>query len=88
MYIGGSGNHISMINRKVMTRLTKIMEDIGYRYFDWDFASGDAGGNKGWDPFTCYSIIRAGIERHPDYCVVLLHDTNFQSVRAVPLVLE
>ena len=31
---GGSGNAVSIGNRGLMTRLTKIMEDIGCRYFD------------------------------------------------------
>lgn len=83
---GGSGNTVSRRNKGLMTRLTKIMEDMGYRYFDWNVTAGDASGES----YTAENIknrIVSGMRSHPDYAVVLQHDIHPISVRAVESVL-
>ena len=40
---GGSSNTISNFNPGIMSRLTVAMENLGYKYFDWNVVSGDAG---------------------------------------------
>ena len=83
---GGSANTASRRNKGIMTRLTKIMEDLGYRYFDWNISSGDASGES----YTSSDIknrVVGGIKRHTDFAVVLQHDIHYQSVKAVDSIL-
>lgn len=83
---GGSGNRASG-NKGIMTRLTKIMEDLGYRYFDWTVSSGDAT----TEPTTTETFaarIIGGIRKHSDYAVILQHDLKYRSVCAVEAVLD
>ena len=84
---GGSANTVSCFNGGIMTRLTGIMEDMGYRYFDWNVSAGDAQEKK-YTPMEYYSFVMYGLLAHPDYAVVLQHDTNYQSLLAVELVLK
>ena len=89
---GGGNNTASWFNRGIMTRLTKIMEDMGYRYFDWNANVGDAAGNYDWSSFDYYCSIRARIQPDDRPTVVLQHDLNGASVRAleafIPWALE
>ncbi len=83
---GGSANTASRVNKGIMTRLTKIMEDMGYRYFDWNVASGDASGK----PYTSTDIrnrVVGGLKKHSDFAIVLQHDIHLQSVKAVDAIL-
>lgn len=38
---GGSSNKVSSFNPGIMTRLTKLVEQQGYQYFDWNVSAGD-----------------------------------------------
>lgn len=38
---GGSSNTVSSFNPGIMTRLTKLLEQQGYQYFDWNVSAGD-----------------------------------------------
>ena len=83
---GGSANTASRRNKGIMTRLTKIMEDLGYRYFDWNISSGDASG----EPYTSTDVknrVINGIKKHSDFAIVLQHDIHYQSVKAVDSIL-
>lgn len=40
---GGSSNKVSSFNPGIMTRLTKLVEEKGFSYFDWNVSSGDTG---------------------------------------------
>lgn len=84
---GGSANTVSQRNKGLMTRLTKIMEDMGYRYFDWNGSARDAE-NQPFTVMEYYSNIVGNIRAHSDYAVILQHDTNAQSVMAVESVLK
>ena len=84
---GGSSNTASNFNKGIMTRLTKIMEDMGYRYFDWMVSAGDTS----TDPYTTEDVknrVISGIKRHSDYVVVLQHDIKPKSVAAVKAILD
>ena len=70
-----------------MTRLTKIMEDMGYRYFDWNVSAGDSSGN-GYTASQIKSRVINGLKNHSDYAVVLQHDIHLNSVRAVEGILK
>ena len=43
---GGSSNTVSRYNPGIMTTLCEEVVSRGYRYFDWNISSGDAGGAK------------------------------------------
>lgn len=81
---GGSGNTVSRGNKGIMTRLTQYMTDMGYRYFDWNVASGDCG--EGATRETVASAVIGGIQRK-EYPIVLQHDIKGFSVRAVENIL-
>ena len=82
---GGSSNTVSSFNPGIMSRLTRIMTDMGYKYFDWNVSSGDAGET---------SSTRQIIKNIEDGCsqfrasVVLQHDIKDYSVAAVEEVLK
>lgn len=71
-----------------MTRLTKIMEDIGYRYFDWNVNSLDAIG-RGLTSSDIFNVIRNRISANEDgFSIVLQHDTKSESVFAVEALIR
>ena len=82
---GGSSNTVS---RKycpgIMTRLTAAVEEKGFKYFDWNVVSGDAGGAKTAD--RVYSNVINGI-RGKAYSIVLQHDIKNFSVDAVERII-
>lgn len=41
---GGASNTVSKFNPGIMSRLTKLVEEKGYKYYDWNIDSGDAAG--------------------------------------------
>ncbi len=84
---GGSANKAGRNNEGLMTRLTKIMEDMGYRYFDWNVSPGDAYPGT-YTTEDVRSRVIGGIKSHPDYAIVLQHDIFWESVRAVESILE
>ncbi len=83
---GGSGNTVSRVNKGIMTRLTKIMEDMGYRYFDWNVSGGDS--ESGSTTESVKKRVINGLKNHTDYVIVLQHDIHLQSVRAVESILK
>ena len=84
---GGSANTASRRNKGIMTRLTKIMEDMGYRYFDWNVTAGDSSG-KNYTSTDVKNRVVGGIRAHSDFAVVLQHDIHYQSVSAVESILK
>ncbi len=84
---GGSSNTVSRnYNIGIMTRLAKIMTDMGYVYFDWSVDSGDAlGGAK-----TSYAVANNVADgcSEETVSVVLQHDTKGFSVDAVETILR
>ena len=82
---GGSNNTVSLGNPGIMTRLTKIMEDMGYRYFDWNGKTFDATRNNGLRVYDYYNSLRAYAQTIDGPVVVLQHDLNGASVQAVDL---
>ena len=81
---GGSSNTVSSFNPGIMSRLAKIMTDMGYQYFDWNVTSGDAGGTTKTDEVV-QNIIDGCTGRRVS--VVLQHDIKDFSVNAVERVL-
>ena len=75
---GGSSNTISKdLNPGVMTRLSERVIKEGYRYFDWNVSSGDAGGTRSVDVEFHNVVDNLSYDRAN---VVLMHDFGNSSV--------
>ena len=84
---GGSSNTVSRkYSRGIMSTLSGMVTDRGYKYFDWNVSSGDADGRSHDSSFYANSIIN-GLG-NGSYYIVLQHDTNINSIRAVGRVIE
>lgn len=85
---GGSSNTVSKnYSKGIMTRLTKKMDEIGYRYFDWNVDSNDAGGAKTSD--EVYRNVVKGISKSKRQSIVVLqHDIKKFSVNAVERIIQ
>ena len=81
---GGSSNTVSRFNPGIMSRLTYEVVGRGYRYFDWNVSSGDAGGAKTAE--QVYENVINGIGSRRT-AVVLQHDTKGYSVDAVEKII-
>lgn len=83
---GGSSNTISRkYNRGIMGNLTKNIEELGFRYFDWTISSGDAGETKNTNQIVqnvTSSLKEDGLN------VVLMHDIKSYSVDAVERIIQ
>ena len=81
---GGSSNTVSRFNRGIMTRLTRAVEDAGFRYCDWDVDSGDTARIRSRE-----SVFQRVIDSIPErpYPIVLQHDIHQFSVEAVEDIL-
>lgn len=82
---GGSSNTVSNYNPGIMTRLTRLVEEKGFRYFDWNVDSRDAGGVSSYAE-AAYNVIRGISTRKTS--VVLMHDSNGYCLRATARVIQ
>lgn len=82
---GGSGNTVSNYNPGIMTRLTQLLTDMGYTYFDWNVDSGDAVG-AGSAKEIFYNVVAGIGDRQTS--VVLQHDIYEASVEATELIIQ
>ena len=81
---GGSSNTASSYNEGIMTYLTQAVEDNGFRYFDWNVDSKDAGGAK--ESEEVYKNVIGGCMRQ-NVSIVLQHDIHSYSVEAVERII-
>ncbi len=81
---GGGSNTVSRFNPGIMSRLTQAVQDMGFRYFDWNVDSNDAGGAKDAATVAANVIAGCGVRR---VSVVLQHDTKGYSVDAVERII-
>lgn len=81
---GGSSNTVSSFNQGIMTRLTKLVEEIGFTYFDWNVDSMDAGGAK--TAKKVYQNVINGVSGKTN-SVVLMHDIKSYTVDAVEKII-
>lgn len=71
---GGSSNTISSkYCEGIMSKLSKIVLQNGYRYFDWNIDSEDSGGAKNADEVYC-NVVNGLSKKRPN--VILMHDYN------------
>lgn len=81
---GGSSNTVSKsYSRGIMSTLTREVQNRGYKYFDWNISSGDAGGTTTSDGVYNNVVTRL----KDDYSIVLQHDTQGFSVDAVERII-
>lgn len=83
---GGSSNTVSRYNHGIMSRLSKSIHGWGYRYYDWNVSSGDAGGAT--NPNQVYRNITHSL--HAGSNVVLMHDfpNNTKTINALNRVIK
>ena len=82
---GGSSNTASRKYCKgIMTRMTKKVEEMGYRYFDWNVDSNDAGSAK--TASKVFQNVVNGCSKR-NVSIVLQHDTKGYSVDAVEQII-
>lgn len=82
---GGSSNTVSDFNPGIMTCLAQKLHDMGYEYFDWNVASGDAGETTSTDQIV--ENVISGIQTY-SVSVVLQHDSKDYSVAAVERIIQ
>lgn len=68
---GGSSNTVSSFNPGIMTKLCSTVQSKGYKYFDWNVSSGDAGDIKTTE--AVYANVTKGLSKSRSN-VVLMHD--------------
>ncbi|MBR3255204.1 MAG: polysaccharide deacetylase family protein [Clostridia bacterium] len=73
---GGSSNTVSKYNPGIMTRLCNLLISRGYKYFDWNVSSGDAGGAQ--DSDDIYNNVTMNLSKSRAN-VVLMHDFSSNS---------
>lgn len=82
---GGSSNTVSRrYNKGIMSRLTVSLKENGYKYFDWNVDSNDAGGASTSD--EVFRNVVNGISGKKT-AIVLQHDTQLFSVNAVERII-
>ena len=82
---GGSSNTVSKAYSKgIMSTLTKEVENRGYKYFDWNISSGDAGGTTSSD--GVYNNVISSLKEESS--IVLQHDTQEFSIDAVERIIK
>lgn len=81
---GGSSNTVSSFNPGIMSRLSKAMENLGYKYFDWNVSSGDAGETTKTD-VVLENVIEGCTGKRA--AIVLQHDIKDFSVDAVEQII-
>lgn len=81
---GGTSNLISRDTPGIMSRISARVKELGYRYFDWNVDSNDAGGTK-----TAEGVYKNVVDYLPKYncSVVLQHDIYGYSVDAVERII-
>lgn len=82
---GGSSNTISKRYKNgIMSELSKKVQELGFRYFDWTIASGDAGNTR--DTNKIISNVTSSFKEN-SMNVVLMHDIKPYSVDAVESII-
>ena len=69
-----------------MTTLTGEVLDRGYRYYDWNISSGDAGGG-GNNKYQVYNLVTSNLS-HGRANMVLMHDIKSQTRDALRDIIQ
>ena len=83
---GGSSNTVSKkYSKGIMTRLTKFVLSKGFKYFDWNISSGDAGGAK--NAKAVYKNVTKSLSKKRGN-LVLCHDIHQKTLEALPDIIK
>lgn len=83
---GGSSNTISRkYSPGIMSRLTLKIHEQGYEYYDWNIASGDAGGTTSSEQ-VYRNVIRNLSKKRSN--MILFHDTKSFTAKALPKIIQ
>lgn len=84
---GGSSNTVSKFNPGIMTRLCREVLSKGFKYFDWNVSSGDAGDVKTSE--GVYNNVTKGLSKSRAN-VVLMHDFsgNTKTLNALASIID
>lgn len=83
---GGSSNTVSRFNRGIMTRLTKKVQENGYKYYDWNIDSNDAAGANKDQVYS--NVIGALKNSNRTTNMVLMHDTKSSTKDALDNIIK
>lgn len=81
---GGASNTISKFNPGIMTRLAKQLKDKGYKYWDWNISSGDAGDTK--DPDKIVQNVTENCSKDKRN-IVLMHDIHEYTINSIERII-
>lgn len=85
---GGGSNTVSKFNKGIMTKLTKMVQEKGFSYFDWNVDSGDADANR-VPTATLVSNVKNRC-KGKDKINILMHDAGAKTttVEALPAIID
>ncbi len=82
---GGTSNEVSKSRcAGIMTRLSQLMPEAGYRGYDWNVDSNDTSLSR---PEQVANRVISGLKRNRNN-IVLMHDIKAHTVNAVPAIIE
>ncbi len=78
---GGSSNQVSaQVSKGIMTKLSRMVGERGYSYFDWNVSSGDAGGKLLSSSAIVNNVLSQS--KNKNSVCVLMHDTSAKPTTA------
>lgn len=83
---GGSSNTVSKFNKGIITRISNILKNQGYKYYDWNIDSNDAGGANSEQIYS--NVIGALENNDRDISMVLMHDTKVSTKDALENIIK
>lgn len=83
---GGSSNTVSKFNRGIITRLSNILKEGGYKYYDWNIDSNDAAGANSDQIYA--NVIGALENNDRNISMVLMHDTKVTTKDALDNIIK
>jgi peptidoglycan/xylan/chitin deacetylase (PgdA/CDA1 family) len=83
---GGSSNTVSRNYQEgIMSVLTNQVEEKGFKYYDWNISSGDAGGTT--DPNVEYHNVVSNLSKNCSN-IVLMHDIKKHTAQAIENIVK
>ena len=84
---GGSSNTVSRnYSKGIMTKLTVLMQENGYKYYDWTFDSGDTSKTNN-SVKAIINNFKNNLKGDGEY-IVLMHDIKKNTILALPEIIK
>ena len=81
---GGASNTVSKFNPGIMTRLSKQLTEKGYKYWDWNVSSGDAGDTTNPDKIFANVTNNCSKDKRN---IVLMHDIHEYTINSIERII-